>query len=210
MGPAAQVRLFILYALCCTAVQARELPVAPPLAAHTNGEADGSIRITRLSPDRRGGKAYRLVYRVAVPITIMWHFKTDFDNDFLLHNKYIQAHRLVSRRHNIVVTEDHYSQFPDARFTWQTTLSPDRRRLNFKLLNAQQAGQKFHYGYIQLQAEGQVTRITQVGYFDFLGASLWAGYPWDGGMNDFLTYSAHWEQHMARQRMPLYRGKPGP
>ncbi len=185
---------------CIAAATAPPAPGPPPETA---------VHITALSPDARGGRAYRLVYRVAVPVEVMWRFKTDFDNTFLLDNKYIEAHRQVSRRHGVVITEDRYAPIPAMRFTWQTTLSPPIHRLDFKLLDAGGAGQRFHYGYIELRAEGSATRVTQVAYFDFFGVGLWAGYPWGGGMDDFLTYTARWEQSMARRRMPLYLADPG-
>ncbi len=199
-------RLF-LSVLCCglaSASVSQELPdQTPPVIGRM------AISISRLPPDSRGGKAYRLSYRVPVPVAIMWKFKTDFENDFLLQNDYIKAHRLISRQQNSVVTEDRYSQLPAARFTWQTILSPSRHRLDFKLLNAQQVGQRFHYGHIQLETEGAATRVTQVAYFDFLGASLWAEIPWRGGMVDFLTYGARWERDMVIRRRSLYAAGAG-
>ena len=165
--------------------------------------SDGSITITELTPDPRGGKAYRLEYNVAVPIDIMWKFKTDFDNVFLLENQYIQSHRLISRSPQSVITENRYHTFPVVRFLWQTTLSADHHSLHFKLLNASQARHKFHYGSIQLTSRGAATQVTQVAYFDFLGVSLWAHNPW-GGMSEFLTYNARWEQNMVKQRSALY------
>ena len=57
-----------------------------------------------------------------------------------------------------------------------------------------EAPQKYHYGHIQLEPVPEGTRVTQVAYFDFWGASIWANYPWSGGMKDFLSYTARWEQ----------------
>jgi hypothetical protein len=70
----------------------------------------------------------------------------------------------------------------------------DAHRLDFVLLNPEQCRQKYHYGHIQLESVARGTRITQVAYFDFWGASLWANYLWRGGMKEFLSYTAHWEQ----------------
>ena len=56
------------------------------------------VTIESLPPDQRGGKAYKLVYRVAVPIDAFWKFKTDFENDFLVTNKYIREHRLIRQQ----------------------------------------------------------------------------------------------------------------
>ncbi|MEE9537549.1 MAG: hypothetical protein V3V51_08890 [Desulfobacterales bacterium] len=163
---------------------------------------DGKAFITKLKPPHQTGKGYKLVYVVEAPIEAFWKFKTDFDNDFLLSNKFIKSHRLLSRRGNVVVTEDIftedvYTHRPSAKFRWQTTVSPDRYRLDFVLRNPEQCGQKFHYGHIQLETLetiGQKTKVTQVAYFDFFGAFFWVNYPWYGGMMDFLKYTARWEQ----------------
>jgi hypothetical protein len=152
------------------------------------------VFIYQIAPDKRGGKAYKLVYLVKAPIDSCWKFKTDFDNDFLVKNKYIQEHRFISQNGNTVITEDKYTNSPAVYFRWQTTMSPEANRLDFVLLNPEQCRQKYHYGHIQLESVVQGTRITQVAYFDFWGVSLWANYPWRGGMKEFLSYTAHWEQ----------------
>jgi len=163
--------------------------------AETVGEKD--IQITRVSPDPRGGQAYRLTYSVPLPLEILWRFKTDFDNQFLESNKYILKHRLISSRDNVVVTEDIYSSNPSERFHWQTRIFADHHRLEFKLLESKAHNHKFHYGIIQLQDAGESTRVTQTAFFDFFGASLWAAYPWAGGMQTFLKYTANWERETA-------------
>jgi len=162
----------------------------------------GKASITKLKPPHQTGKGYKLVYLVDAPIEVFWKFKTDFDNDFLLNNKFIKSHQLLSRRENVAVTEDIftedvYTHRLGAKFRWQTTVSSDRYRLDFVLLNPEQCGQKFHYGHIQLETiatSGNKTKVTQVAYFDFFGAYFWVNYPWYGGMVDFLTYTARWEQ----------------
>jgi hypothetical protein len=152
------------------------------------------VFIYQIAPDRRGGKAYKLVYLVEAPIDVYWKFKTDFDNDFLVKNKYIREHHFISQNGNTFITEDKYTNGPDVYFRWQTTVFPEAYRLDFVLLNPKHCKQKFHYGHIQLESVTEKTRVTQVAYFDFWGASLWANYPWRGGMKDFLSYTAHWEQ----------------
>ncbi len=162
----------------------------------------GKAIITKLKPRHQKGNGYKLVYLVDAPIDVFWNFKTDFDNDFLLSNKFIKSHQLLSRQGNVVITadiftEDVHTHRPGAKFHWQTTVSPERYRLDFVLLNPAQCGQKFHFGHIQLEAlEGkkQKTKVTQIAYFDFFGAFFWVNYPWYGGMVDFLTYTARWEQ----------------
>ena len=152
------------------------------------------VFIHQITPDKRGGKAYKLVYLVEVPIDVFWKFKTDFDNDFLVKNKYIRKHNFISQNGNTFITEDKYTHGPDVYFRWQTTMFPETYRLDFVLLNPKQCRQKFHYGSIQLESIAEGTRVTQVAYFDFWGVSLWVNYPWRGGMKDFLSYTAHWEQ----------------
>ena len=144
-----------------------------------------------------------------MPIEVYWKFKTDFDNAFLVKNKYIKAHRFVSRKGNAVITEDKYANGPDSFFRWQTLVFPDAHRLEFKLLNPEQCGQKFHYGQIQIKAVNQGTQIVQTAYFNFWGVSLWAKYPWRGGMKDFLSYTARWEQKIVLQLKGQYTGKTG-
>jgi hypothetical protein len=148
-------------------------------------------------PERVGGNAYRLVYRVNVPIAVYWKFKTDFDNSFLIENKFINDHHFISQNGNIIITETRYTYQPDVSFKWQTNLFPKQFRLVFSLLNPQECRQKYHHGYIQLESEGKYTRVTQVANFDFWGATFWVYNPWSGGMQDFLSYTARWEQAIA-------------
>lgn len=162
--------------------------------ARQAGPENTMLSIERITPERIGGQAYKLVYRVNVPIAVFWKFKTDFDNAFLIENKFIRDHRFISQDGNIAITEDQYTNGPDGFFRWQTTLSPAAFRLDFILLNPEQCRQKYHHGYIQLESEGKATRVTQVANFDFWGATLWAYNPWRGGMRDFLSYTARWEQ----------------
>lgn len=152
------------------------------------------VFIYQIAPDKRGGKAYKLVYLVKASIDSCWKFKTDFNNNFLVKNKYILEHRFISQDGNTVITEDKYTNSPNLYFRWQTTAHPKTHRLDFVLLNPEQCRQKYHYGHIQLESVAQGTRIIQVAYFDFWGASLWANIPWRGGMKEFLYYTAHWEQ----------------
>ena len=150
--------------------------------------------ISKLKPEQNNGRGYELVYLVDATLDVFWKFKTDFDNQFLLSNKFISSHRLVSRNQNEVITENEYSNKPKVIFKWRTTLLPDQNLLKFTLLNPEECGQKYHYGYIQLEALDSVTRVTQVAYFDFFGVSLWVNNPFRGGMFSFLKYTATWEQ----------------
>ena len=148
----------------------------------------------RIEPEARGGEAYKLVYLVPAPIAVFWRFKTDFNNDFLLTNKFIKEHRFISQQGDIVITEDAYTNAPDKVFRWRTTIYPPQHRLEFVLDNPRECNQRFHYGFIQVEPFGQQTKVTHVAYFDFFGASLWANYPWPGGMSSCLQYTAQWEQ----------------
>ena len=147
------------------------------------------IFIDQITPDKRGGKAYKLVYFVNVPMDVYWRFKTDFDNRFLIKNQYVREHHFIEQNADKVITEDKYANGPDVYFRWQTTVFPQRKRLEFVLLNPKQCDQRFHYGYIQLKSLPEGTRVTQVAYFDFWGSSLWTAWPWGGGMKDFLSYT---------------------
>ena len=152
------------------------------------------VIIQRIASERIGGHGYQLVYRVNVPIDYYWRFKTDFDNSFLIDNKFIREHHFISQNGKIAITETQYTYQPDFFFRWQTRLFPERFRLEFSLLNPGQCKQKYHHGYIQLEPEGKNTRVTQVAYFEFWGAAFWVYNPWKGGMQDFLSYTARWEQ----------------
>jgi hypothetical protein len=177
--------------LCASSGLSSEIPAPEP--AEPQRLSSNPI-ILKLKPERKDGRGYKLVYLVDAPMDVFWKFKTDFDNQFLLSNKFITSHRFVSRNRNEVVTENEYSNRPKAIFKWQTTLFPDQHLLNFILLNPEECGQKYHYGYIQLEALDSRTRVTQVAYFDFFGVSIWVSYPFYGGMSYFLKYTAHWEQ----------------
>jgi hypothetical protein len=175
--------------------------------ARNDGVSSGGdeIFIYRIPPDQEGGTAYKLVYFVEAPIESYWKFKTDFDNDFLVENRYIRDHRFVSQKGNTVITENQYTNRPDVYFRWRTTIRPDARRLDFVLLNPEHCGQKYHYGYIQLEPVEGGTRVTQVAYFDFWGAGLWASFPWRGGMRHFLSYTANWEQQLMLRLKDRYQ-----
>jgi hypothetical protein len=170
------------------------IPYSTNAQAGQKGLVNDEVFIYQIAPDKKGGKAYKLVYLVEAPIDVFWKFKTDFDNDFLVKNKFIRKHHFISQNGNTIITEDKYTHGPDVYFRWQTTVFPQKYRLDFVLLNPKQCRQKFHYGYIKLESVAEGTRVTQVAYFDFWGVSLWANYPWRGGMKDFLSYTAHWEQ----------------
>ena len=183
--------VLLTLALCTTSGLSSENQTPEPTDQQLLG---GRPFIYKLEPERQSGRGYKLIYMVDAPLEAYWKFKTDFDNDFLLSNRLIIAHRFVSRTGNVVVTENKYSSKPNATFKWQTTIVADRQLLKFTLLNPAECGQEYHYGYIQMKALGQNTRVTQVAYFDFFGVSLWVDYPLYGGMKHFLKYTATWEQ----------------
>jgi hypothetical protein len=101
---------------------------------------EGKAFIFELKAPRQDGAGYKLVYVVDAPIDAFWKFKTDFDNEFLLTNKFIESHQIISRRGNVVITEDLFSEDlythrPRAKFRWQTKISPAEYRMDFVLLN---------------------------------------------------------------------------
>jgi len=155
--------------------------------------------ISTLKPERAHGRGFKLEYVVNAPLDIFWNYKTNFDIDLLHKNRFITSHKLVSREENLVITETEYSYKPGKVFKWQTTVFPDQDLLEYELLNPEECGQKYHYGYIQLEAEGMSTRVTHVAYFNFFGVSFWVNYPFKGGMSEFLKYTARWEQQFVME-----------
>lgn len=160
--------------------------------------------IFKLKPERKDGRGYKLIYLVDAPLGVFWKFKTDFDNQLLLSNKFITAHRLVRRTEDEAITESEYSSKPGAIFKWRTTLFPGQHLLKFILLNPEECGQRYHYGQILLEPLGSRTRVTQVAYFDFFGVSIWVNYPFYGGMSYFLKYTAVWEQQIISKLKDTY------
>ncbi len=154
----------------------------------------GEPFIYRIAPDARGGEAYKLVYLVPVPIEVLWRFKTDFHGDFVETNKYIKNQRVIQEEQNVVIIENRLSSKPGSKFRWRNALFPSKHRVDFILENPEQCGQRFHYGHFQLESLGAYTKVSHEAYFDFFGSSLWALYPWEGGMQAFLDYIARWEQ----------------
>ncbi|MGD8286302.1 MAG: hypothetical protein PVG08_19450 [Desulfobacterales bacterium] len=152
------------------------------------------IVLERVSSAASGGYGYKLQYYVAAPIEAFWIFKTDFDSDILLTSDELIGHRLVRTEGNSIITENRYATAPGIRFLWQTTVIPEQYRLEFKLLNAEDCRHDFHHGTIQLNPAGSYTKVTQIAFFNFAGASLWVKYPWYGGMKSTLTKVAKWEQ----------------
>lgn len=195
---------YVVIILCffCSTARALDSPDIEPDEAEMKR---GRAYIYEIKPERKTGKGYKLVYMVAAAINVYWDFKTDFDNDFLITNKYITNHRLVEHKANVAITENSYATKPHVLFKWQTKIDPESHRLDFLLLNPQECGQKFHHGIIQLKAAGNYTRVSQVAYFDFFGASLWVKYPWYGGMSYFLKYTARWEQQTLRRLIDRYK-----
>jgi len=165
----------------------------------------GEVFIYKLHPENASGWGYKLVYAVAAPPKAYWNFKTDFENDFVLTNRLIADHRLVARQGNVAVTEIIHTDKPGVWFRWRTALSPKTRRLDFELVNPEECGQRFHHGHIQLEPLGGFTKVTQVAYFDFLGATFWVHSPLRGGMRANLAYTAHWEQETVARLIDRYR-----
>ena len=172
------------------------------ITANASGDTDTTlvrykISLEHLTPDEKGGYGYKLQYYVPAPIDVFWRFKTDFNSDLLLTSDELVGHRLVRTIGSSVITENRYATAPDLKFIWQTTVQPGQYRLEFKLLNAADCRHDFHYGTIQLSAAGDHTKVTQIAYFDFAGATLWVNYPWDGGMKSTLKRVVKWEQKIA-------------
>jgi hypothetical protein len=170
---------------------------AAEAADTTRSTKQDKISLESISPPGRDGFGYRLTYYVPAPIEIFWRFKTNFENEDLTTNQEIIEHRIVSFSDNNVVTENRYATWPNLRFLWQTTIDWNHYRLAFKQLNVKDRLQDYHYGTIQLSPAGAYTKVTQISFFNFVGASLWVKYPWYGGMKTTLTSLARWEQKTA-------------
>ena len=165
------------------------------------------IRIQYAALQGVAGHGYRLEYTVPLPIEVYWRFKTDFGGRFVTTNRFISKHRLVSMAKHTAVTETVYAVTPGRRFIWKTRINERARRLDFELINPGDAGQRFHSGSIRMIGRRGHTIVVQEARFDFPGASLWVHYPWRGGMQDMLRYTAQWERRTAarvvRSRSPF-------
>ena len=181
---------------------AQDLPDNGP---DINQLMQGKAYIYKLHPEDMAGKGYILIYIVSAPLSAYWNFKTDFGSDFLLTNKLITEHRVVENKNNVAITETIYATKPGVKFRWRTISSPETHRLDFELLNPKECGQRFHYGHIQLEKVAEYTKVTQIAYFDFFGASFWMNYPWYGGMKYHLYHMAKWEQETIPRLLHKYR-----
>ena len=164
-----------------------------------------AIDIQSIPSPHPGGFGYRITYQMPVPLHVCWRFKTDFENDFLEHNRIITSHRLLHRTVNKVITETEYTSAPGKRFIWETTTDARNHLMFFRLINPHAAGQRYHAGVIRLVDKGRHTLIVQEAHFDFFGASFWVHYPWQGGMREILETSARWEQKTVDQLQAAYR-----
>ena len=184
------------------------LSVQPPTIEPNREQLlSGDPFIYRIEPEARGGEAYKLVYMVPVPIEVFWRFKTDFRGSFVETNKYVKEQSVIREEANVVIVENRLSSRPESFFRWRNILYPNKYRLDYVLENPEQCGQRFHYGHFQLEPLGSNTKVTHEAYFDFFGSSLWALYPWEGGMQAFLDYNARWEQKTVQQLKENYLGK---
>ncbi len=171
------------------------------------GSENDPASIERIIFPRGQGEGYRMVYCIAMPLEIYWQFKTDFHNDFLTGNPHIKTHRFIGREGNAVLTENRYTHNTEKLFRWQTTVYASQFRLDFKLVNPNEAGQKFHYGTIRLVSSESHTIIYQEARFQFSGATLWAFYPWRGGMRSFLQSFVDWEREAALTWQAAYEAR---
>ncbi len=177
-------------------------PLAHSEADHLKYSRD--VTLSRITSELSAGYGYKLEYYVSAPIEAFWRFKTDFNSDILLTSKELIEHRVVRTSGNAVITENRYASAPGLRFLWKTSVIADQYRLEFELLNTEDCRHDFHYGSIQLTPAGGKTKVTQIAYFDFTGASFWVKYPWYGGMKYTLTKVAKWEQAMASRYKSRY------
>ena len=190
----------------CIGLSSASILILILLTATGNADTAGlqKVIVERVFSEAKGGYGYKLQYYVPTTIETFWQFKTDFRNVRVVKGNELIGHRLVRMSVNGVITENRYASAPKLKFLWQTTVFPGRYRLEFKLRNAAECRHDFHYGMIQLSPAGSFTKVTQIAYFKFKGASLWVRYPWNGGMKSTLTKVARWEQKMATRHLREY------
>ncbi len=200
------------FCLCGWALKAAMVGVAvglfilpTPAAACSQDGFEASALIERIR--FKSGEGYRMTYCIDLPLPIYWQFKTDFNNEFLTSNPHIATHHFLGRKGNVVLTENRYTHNTKRLFRWQTTVDSKAHRLNFILLNPEEAGQRYHSGSIRLKDKGHYTEVQQEAYFQFSGAAFWAFYPWRGGMRSFLQSFVAWEQETARAWQPHYEAQ---
>jgi len=185
------------------------LPIHPgTVEADPNELYEKERVIYRITPEKRGGEAFKLVYMVPVSVEIFWRFKTDFQGDFFRSNRLIKEHRLIQTSGNVSITENSYTNLPDDTFRWQTKLNHGQHRIDFTLVNPEECGHQFHYGSIRLEPFRKNTKVTHIAYFDFFGASLWVNMPFGGGMSSFLKYIARWEKETIIRLVDHYSTRP--
>jgi len=189
------------------------LLLAGDLHASTRStSAERKMTLETIEPHANTGYGYKLQYYIFAPIDISWRFKTDFDSNLLLTSDELIGHRLVKSVGNSVITENRYATAPGLRFLWKTVVIEEPYRMEFELLNPEECRHDFHFGSIQLSPDGEFTKVTQIAYFDFTGASLWVKYPWYGGMEDTLTQMVEWEQETIlhfRRNLKIARDRRG-
>ncbi|HHP7233645.1 MAG TPA: hypothetical protein ACFCUC_03365 [Desulfobacterales bacterium] len=188
------------------------IPTVMPVALQADDEQNALLQrleektqVTDVAPSREGGRGVRLTYYVPVNASVFWKFKTDFQNEWLVTNDYIEVHRFIRRQGNTVITETRYTHGPDVFFRWETRLFPEIYIMHYTLLNPEECGQKFNRGRIEIENDGDLTRVTHTSYFDFTGAFLWAHIPGPWGMTGFLRYTALWEQETILRLQSRYR-----
>jgi len=185
---------------------------AQVLHADTKGSSAGKkMSLETIIPHANKGYGYKLQYYIFAPIDVSWSFKTDFDSDLMLTSDELIGHRIVKTVDNSVITENRYATAPGLRFLWKTSVIEEQYLMEFELLNAEECRHDFHFGSIQLSSDGEYTKVTQIAYFDFTGASIWVKYPWYGGMEDTLTQMVEWEQETVlryRKKLKFVKDQP--
>ena len=174
-----------------------QLMSATGYAESTQTPVPNEIYLERIVDHSERGYGYKLEYHVPASIDVFWRFKTDFKNAKIVDGAELIGHRLIKTVGNRVLTENRFASAPRLKFLWQTTVFPEQYRLEFVLQNAKDCRHDFHYGSIQLSPAGKYTKVTQIAFFNFTGASFWVRYPWYGGMKSTLTRTARLEQTLA-------------
>ncbi|MEI8246007.1 MAG: caspase family protein [Lentisphaerota bacterium] len=182
------------------------LPTFPESIYPTDEELlEKKIFVYRIEPESKGGEAYKVVYLVDASVDVVWKKKIDYNNP--IQSSKVINYQLVYNSDKYTITRETYSDSPEYNFTWKNTFSPDKKRIDFVLMNPIEVGQNFNYGYIKFEPVGigDKTRVTQIGYFDFTYASYWINNMDKDGMTDFVTEMAKTDREKILPASPTHK-----
>ena len=177
------------------------LPVYSPTIEPSEQELlSGQVVSYRISPEERGGYAYKSVFYIDMPLQTVWEVMKDVEE---YPHEIIRSHQIISISDNKAITKDEYNSSPGTFYTWQTTFDERNKKITYNLVNLdsfQFAGEKvsFNYGTKQLYEFGNRTKFVQHGYLKSRYASSWinSGDYW--GMKRQMNVWADFYRHQAK------------